>query len=152
MITRALLPLSFLFLTLTACGDNIRPGSDSVGDDDGECFDGNCPSDIDLPDAGTATPDGGDVGGGSDGGTVGGSDGGGTDAGGCGTCPEGQICVDGACVCDQGGGSTGGGCAPDEVLLCHVPQGNPDASHGICVGPSAVQAHQAHGDTVGACP
>src|SRR5512147_2197156 len=145
MIKRAFLPFSFLLFLLAACGDNIRPDSDSVGDGDGECFDVNCPSDIDQPDAGAPAPNGDDAGGGSDGGIVGGSDGGGTDAGACGTCPEGQVCVDGACVCDQGGGSSDGGCAPDEVLLCHMPLGNPSASHGICVGPSAVQAHQAHG-------
>lgn len=162
MIKQAFLPLSILFLVLAACGDNIHPDSDSVGDDNGACLEGDCPSDIDPPDAGTPAPDGGDTGGGSDGGTVGGSDGGtgggsdggggGTDAGTCGTCPEGQVCVDGACVCDQGGNPSNGGCAPDEVQLCHVPDGNPGASHGICVGPSAVPAHEAHGDKPGACP
>ncbi|HTK59815.1 MAG TPA: hypothetical protein VL283_01280 [Candidatus Baltobacteraceae bacterium] len=155
MIKSALLSVSFLLLMLTACGDNIHPEIDSDGGDDGECFD--CPPDL-GPDAGTPTPDSGgtdaDTGGGTDagtdGGTGGGSDGG--TGGSCGTCPEGQVCVDGACVCDHAGDPADGGCAPDEVLLCHVPPGSPDASHGICVGPSAVQAHVAHGDALGACP
>jgi len=165
MIKRAFLPLSVLVFMLTACGDNIHPESDSVGDDDGECIGGDCPSD--QPDAGTPTPDAdtgggtdagtvggadGGTGGGSDGGTDGGTDGGGTDAGTCGTCPEGQVCVEGACVCDHDGDPSEGGCAPDEVLLCHVPPGNTTASHDICVGAGAAQAHLGHGDTLGACP
>lgn len=38
------------------------------------------------------------------------------------------------------------------VDLCHFPPGNPAAAHTITVGPSAVKAHQGHGDTLGACP
>ena len=42
---------------------------------------------------------------------------------------------------------------PKKVLICHVPPGNPDNAHDICVGQSAVQAHQKNhdGDTIGAC-
>lgn len=39
-----------------------------------------------------------------------------------------------------------------KVLVCHVPQGNPENAHTIEVGESAVPAHLAHGDTEGACP
>jgi hypothetical protein len=38
-----------------------------------------------------------------------------------------------------------------EVLVCHVPPGNPETPHTIEVGESAVPAHLAHGDTEGAC-
>lgn len=40
---------------------------------------------------------------------------------------------------------------PDKVCLCHIPPGNPDNAHTVCVGSSAVQAHFDHGDTMGAC-
>jgi hypothetical protein len=36
--------------------------------------------------------------------------------------------------------------------LCHIPPGNPNASHTITVGEPAVEAHLAHGDTEGPCP
>jgi hypothetical protein len=168
------LSLSLLAFSLAACGDNIHPpGADVLGDD---CLDEHCPSDVDQPDGGTPTPDadtGGDVdggtgpgpdggtgtdggsGGGTDGGT-GGTDGGtggtdgGTDPGECGTCPEGQVCVDGTCVCD--GEPEVVTCDPDEVRLCHVPPGNPDGAHVICVGGGAQNAHLNHGDTLGDCP
>lgn len=35
--------------------------------------------------------------------------------------------------------------------ICHVPRGNPEAQHGACVGPAAVDAHLNHGDTLGDC-
>jgi len=37
------------------------------------------------------------------------------------------------------------------VCLCHRPPGNPSNEHTICVGASAVDAHLAHGDSVGPC-
>lgn len=43
-------------------------------------------------------------------------------------------------------------CPPPKVLVCHVPPGNPEAAHELCVGEAAVRAHvEHHGDTVGAC-
>ena len=42
--------------------------------------------------------------------------------------------------------------APKKVLICHIPPGNPDNAHTICVGAAAVDAHQSHhGDPIGAC-
>jgi hypothetical protein len=42
--------------------------------------------------------------------------------------------------------------APKKVLICHIPPGNPDNRHTICVGAAAVDAHQSHhGDLIGAC-
>jgi hypothetical protein len=37
------------------------------------------------------------------------------------------------------------------VLVCHVPPGNPDNAHTICISPNAVPAHLAHGDYLGPC-
>jgi len=39
-----------------------------------------------------------------------------------------------------------------KVCLCHIPPGKPSGAHTICVGASAVDAHLAHGDTLGFCP
>ena len=39
-----------------------------------------------------------------------------------------------------------------QVTICHIPSGNPANAHTITVGASAVPAHLAHGDTLGACP
>lgn len=36
-------------------------------------------------------------------------------------------------------------------LVCHIPPGNPENMHEICVGLSAVPAHEAHGDIIGPC-
>jgi hypothetical protein len=42
--------------------------------------------------------------------------------------------------------------APKKVLICHIPPGNPDNAHTICVSTHAVAPHQEqHGDTIGAC-
>lgn len=50
--------------------------------------------------------------------------------------------VDGEYVCE----------APKKVLICHIPPGNPDNAHTICVSSHAVEVHQEHhGDLVGAC-
>jgi hypothetical protein len=38
-----------------------------------------------------------------------------------------------------------------KVLVCHVPPGNPDGRHTIEISEDALEAHQAHGDTEGAC-
>jgi len=42
--------------------------------------------------------------------------------------------------------------AKGKTCLCHIPPGNPENAHTICVGTPAVNAHLAHGDTLGACP
>ncbi|MGE0867420.1 MAG: hypothetical protein AB7P03_02575 [Kofleriaceae bacterium] len=43
-------------------------------------------------------------------------------------------------------------CNPGKVLICHIPPGNPDNAHSICISPNAVDAHTSHhGDPVGAC-
>jgi len=39
----------------------------------------------------------------------------------------------------------------EKVCLCHIPPGNPDNAHTICVSKNAVAAHLAHGDTLGPC-
>ena len=38
------------------------------------------------------------------------------------------------------------------VCICHVPPGNPDEAHTICVGLDALCPHLDHGDTLGPCP
>lgn len=45
------------------------------------------------------------------------------------------------------------GCTnPKKQLICHIPPGNPDNAHEICVGKPAVEPHQTHhGDLLGAC-
>jgi len=39
-----------------------------------------------------------------------------------------------------------------QVTICHIPPGNPSKRNTITIGSSAWPAHQAHGDTEGACP
>jgi subtilase family serine protease len=39
----------------------------------------------------------------------------------------------------------------NKVLICHVPPGNPQNTQVLCVAPSAVPAHLAHGDNLGIC-
>ena len=39
-----------------------------------------------------------------------------------------------------------------QITICHIPPGNPSRRNTITVGASAWPAHQAHGDTQGACP
>ena len=39
----------------------------------------------------------------------------------------------------------------DKETICHTPPGNPDKSHTITVGKSAVSDHLAHGDYLGKC-
>lgn len=38
-----------------------------------------------------------------------------------------------------------------KATLCHIPPGNADAQHTISVDYSALPAHMAHGDVIGAC-
>jgi hypothetical protein len=38
-----------------------------------------------------------------------------------------------------------------QVTICHIPPGNPSKKNTITIGSSAWPAHQAHGDTEGAC-
>lgn len=46
----------------------------------------------------------------------------------------------------------GTGPAPDaQVTICHIPPGNPSKRRTLTIGASAWPAHQAHGDTQGAC-
>lgn len=52
------------------------------------------------------------------------------------------LTVDGQWVCEH----------PKKELICHIPPGNPDNAHTICVGAPAVAPHQRlHGDTLGPC-
>jgi hypothetical protein len=48
------------------------------------------------------------------------------------------------------GTGTGTG-AEQQVTICHIPPGNPGKKKTLTVGSSAWPAHQAHGDTEGAC-
>jgi len=38
-----------------------------------------------------------------------------------------------------------------KITICHYPPDNPDARHTIEIAESALEAHLAHGDTIGAC-
>jgi hypothetical protein len=38
-----------------------------------------------------------------------------------------------------------------KTTICHIPPGNPDNAHTICVGNAAVPAHLDHGDFLGTC-
>jgi len=40
---------------------------------------------------------------------------------------------------------------PEQVLLCHVPPGTPDARHEILVSSKGASAHLKHGDRHGSC-
>jgi hypothetical protein len=65
-----------------------------------------------------------------------------TDANGCSTV-AGPIRVE---VVDVHCGNNG-----KKVLVCHIPPGNPANAHTICIAPSAVPAHLAHGCFLGDC-
>lgn len=52
---------------------------------------------------------------------------------------------------DTSGGPGGTGTAETQVTICHIPPGNPSKKVTITIGSSAWPAHQAHGDTEGAC-
>ena len=51
----------------------------------------------------------------------------------------------------QSATSTSGGTGETQMTICHVPPGNPSKKVTITIGSSAWPAHQAHGDTEGAC-
>jgi hypothetical protein len=87
-----------------------------------------------------------------------------TDANGCVASACMTVCVlDIRCVGTSNngnnGGNTGGqggqgwinGNAPQHVTVCHTPPGQPGSSWIMCLPPSAVPAHLAHGDYLGAC-
>jgi len=40
----------------------------------------------------------------------------------------------------------------NKIIICHIPSGNPDNAHVITVSEKALDAHLAHGDTLGNCP
>lgn len=40
----------------------------------------------------------------------------------------------------------------EKVTICHIPSGNPATAHTSIIAKSAIEAHLAHGDTIGACP
>jgi len=52
---------------------------------------------------------------------------------------------------DSGTGSGSGSGAEKQVTICHIPPGNPGKKTTLTIGESAWPAHQAHGDTEGAC-
>jgi len=51
-----------------------------------------------------------------------------------------------------GGLPGGGGNSDPQITICHIPPGNPNNPQQITIATSAWPAHQAHGDTQGACP
>ncbi len=42
-------------------------------------------------------------------------------------------------------------CGKNKVLVCHIPPGNPENAHTICISINALPAHLALGDCVGPC-
>ncbi|MBU0486390.1 MAG: hypothetical protein KKD31_00390, partial [Bacteroidetes bacterium] len=42
-------------------------------------------------------------------------------------------------------------CGKDKLLICHIPPGNPENPHTICIKKNALEAHKAHGDYCGPC-
>lgn len=47
--------------------------------------------------------------------------------------------------------STGKTDGDDKITICHIPPGNPDNPQTIVISESALEAHLAHGDTIGPC-
>lgn len=70
-----------------------------------------------------------------------------------GKCDDDCTCEDNECPEDEGSKA----CTPEQeaghkVTICHIPPGNPDNRHTICIDEHALSAHQTHhGDTFGAC-
>lgn len=58
----------------------------------------------------------------------------------------------GVALANGGGRADAAGGGSEKVTLCHIPPDNPSAAHTITVGAPAVDAHLAHGDTLGPCP
>jgi hypothetical protein len=52
---------------------------------------------------------------------------------------------------DDDDGDDDGAPASGKMTICHVPPGNPENKHTLEIDASAWPAHQAHGDTIGAC-
>ncbi len=59
-----------------------------------------------------------------------------------------EIMLQNPTTTDTGGGTTTG---ETQMTICHIPPGNPSKKVTITIGSSAWPAHQAHGDTEGAC-
>lgn len=70
----------------------------------------------------------------------------------CDEAPSNATTTDGECPDDEDDEDEGDDEAEvEKVAVCHAPPGNPDNAHTIYVGQPAVDAHEAHGDTVGEC-
>ncbi len=52
---------------------------------------------------------------------------------------------------NNGNGNQGSKQGQEKITICHIPPGNPYAAHTIRIGKPALQAHLAHGDTLGSC-
>lgn len=42
-------------------------------------------------------------------------------------------------------------CGNNKVTVCHIPPGNPENAHDICINKNAVESHLDHGDYLGPC-
>jgi len=66
-------------------------------------------------------------------------------------CDPRLVCWQNQCLADPDDGNDDT-CADGEVTICHVPPGDPDGAHAVCVGFSAARVHLSHGDLAGQCP
>ena len=39
----------------------------------------------------------------------------------------------------------------EKITICHIPPGNPENAHSITISVNALNAHLAHGDSIGDC-